>query len=179
VPDVALVLQHKDSIQMTNGKEWKDTVVTQPRILLLLFKNKASNNYYVATQHNSFILNHDDAGMEDPYDDITIKDGTVQIDFQLFYNTGSWYVTNVSYKFRYKNDQFYLIGADYYSIHRASHNYEQYSYNFLTKKRSVTKGNDDNKYKQTTWKVLTATTLKTLRSLEAPFTWEVEKDIFL
>jgi hypothetical protein len=76
-------------------------------------------------------------------------------------------------------DSFVLIGADNSSFHRATHDYENYSYNFLTKKRTLTKGNDNNGKEKTTWKTVKISTLKTLKTFAEPFTWEVEKDIYL
>ena len=63
--DAVIILQHKDSVRILNAD--KDTVLTQPRILLILFKNVSGNGYSVALQNNTFILNHDNANMEDPY----------------------------------------------------------------------------------------------------------------
>ncbi len=175
--DAAVILQHKDSITILNGED--DSVLTQPRILLLLFKNAVDNEFQLAEQSHSFILKHDNSAMEDPYEGLTISKGIVEIKFHLFYNMGSWYVTNAVYKFRYQQGQFVLIGADNFSFHRASHDYEDYIYNFLTKKRILTKGNDNNNTKTSTSKAIPVPTLKTLKTFSEPFTWEVEKDIFL
>ena len=74
---------------------------------------------------------------------------------------------------------FTLIGADNFSFHRATHDYEKYSYNFITKKRSLTKGNDNIGKEKTTWGKVNIQELKTLKDFIEPFTWEVEKDIYL
>jgi hypothetical protein len=92
---------------------------------------------------------------------------------------GSWYVTNAVYKFRYQQEQFVLIGADHSSFHRATHDFEDYSYNFLTKKRVWIKGNDNKGTKKTTWKSLNVPALKTLKNFSEPFTWEVETNVYL
>jgi hypothetical protein len=88
-------------------------------------------------------------------------------------------VTNTTYKFRYQQGQFVLIGADNSYFHRASHEFENYSYNFVTKKRSLTKGSDAKGTKKTTWQPLKITTLKTLKTFLVPFTWELEKGCLL
>ena len=54
--------------------------------------------------------------MNDPYQEMAIKNGVLEIKFHLFYNMGSWYVTNSAYKFRYQQHQFVLIGADNFSF---------------------------------------------------------------
>jgi len=175
--DAAIIIQHKDSISLVNNLD--DSVLTQPRMLLILFKRPANNSYELTEQSSSFILKNDNPTMDDPYQDLAITNGTLEIKFQLFYNMGSWYVTNVVYKFRYQQGQFLLIGADNSSFHRATHDFEDYSYNFLTKKRALTTGNDNKGTKKTTWKSLNISELKTLKAFSEPFTWEVETDIYL
>ena len=175
--DVAIIIQHKDSVSLVNNLG--DVVLTQPRILLILFQNANDKNFRLVEQSTSFILKHDNPGMDDPYQQLTIDKGILEIKFHIFYNVGSWYVTNLAYKFRYLQEQFVLIGADKSSFHRATHDFENYSYNFLTKKRSFTKGNDTKNVKKTTWKVISFPVLKNLKTFTEPFTWEVEKDIYL
>ncbi|MBC7829669.1 MAG: hypothetical protein H7122_18140 [Chitinophagaceae bacterium] len=177
INDAAIILEYNDSITFVKSRE--DTVLTQPRMLLILFKTALDNNFRVAAQSNSFILNHDSPAMDDPYQELKIDKGVLRIRFHMFYNIGSWYVTNTSYKFRYQQGEFILIGADYYSFHRASLDFEEYSYNFLTKKRSFTKGNDNKGTKKTTWKSVKISMPKTLKTFKEPFTWEVEKDLYL
>ena len=177
VKDAAIILQHKDSVSLVNSSE--DTVMTQPRILLLILKNPADNKLSLIEQSNSFILKHDNSIMDDPYQGILIDKGILKIDFHLFYNMGSWYSTSSTYKFRYDGKEFKLIGADYSTIHRATLDYEDYSYNFLTKKRSYSKGNDQSDTKKTTLKTLALTSLKTLKTFKEPYSWEIETDINL
>jgi len=170
VKDVALVLQCKKSIRTVNDG---DTLNTHPRILVILFQDAVSKTYKLITQSNTFIINTDDPTMEDPFQEVAINKGLLQIDFQQFYNMGSWYITNRSYKFRYQNNQPVLIGADYLSFHRATHDYEEYSFDFLSKKRSFTKGKDE-KPQKTTWTPVKLSELKTLETLKKPFEWKIE-----
>jgi hypothetical protein len=157
----------------------EDTVLTQPRILVLLFKNTANNEFSLIEQSNSFILKHDNAIMDEPYQGIAIDKGILKIDFHLFYSMGSWYATNSTYKFRYEGKEFILIGADLSIIHRATLDYKDYSYNFLTKKRSYTKGNEEKGAKKTSLKSFALTSLKTFRTFIEPYSWEIEAGINL
>lgn len=179
--DMVIVLQHKDSITLiSQDGSFADTVRTQPRILLILFRDTMNNKFVLIEQSNSFILNHDNPMMDDPYQSVKISKGILEIDFQLFYNMGSWITTTTSYKFRYQNNDFELIGADNNMFNRASMNYEDYSYNFLTKKWSYTKGEDDSKQKpKIEWNTIDLKELKTLKTLISPYLWEVTKDIYL
>lgn len=177
IDDAVIILQHKDSVTIVNADG--DATLTQPRILLILFKNTGLNKFELIEQSNTFILRHDNPVMDDPYQALAIKKGVLEISFNIFYNIGSWYVTNSTYKFRYQQGQFVLIGADNSSFHRATHDYENYSYNFLAGKRSLTKGNDNNGKERTTWKTVKILPLKTLKTFTEPFSWEVEKDVYL
>ena len=66
--DFALVIQHKDSVKLD---EYSD--LTQPRMLLILFYDKAANGYKLVEQNKTIILNHDNPFMTDPYIDISIS----------------------------------------------------------------------------------------------------------
>lgn len=176
--DAVIILQKKDSVLLVNSD--KDTVLTQPRILLILFRNSIGTALYLKEQNDSFILRNDSPNMDDPYQEMKIQNGILKISFQLFYNSGSWYITNSSYKFRFQNNQFYLIGADISSFHRATHDSEEYSYNFLSKKRSLTKETDGSKTKRIiTWKNLDLPELKTLKTFVQPFSWNIEQEVLL
>jgi hypothetical protein len=176
IDDAAIVLQYKDSVSQKNADG--HTVSTHPRILAIAFK-KSSGGYELLQQSNTFIKKDDNPDMEDPFVDIAINKGILDIRFRQFAMIGSWYVTNFSYKFRYQQGEFTLIGADRNSFHRSSHDYDNYSYNFLTKKRERVEGNDNEDKSKKTLKTLTVPVLKTLKTFTTPFTWEVETDIFL
>ncbi len=175
--DAALVLQYKDSVTLIKAEE--DTVITQPRLLIILFKNSLDNSYSLAEQSNTFILNHDNSSMDDPYMPMEINKGVLTISLHIFYNMGSWYVTDAHYKFRYQDKEFALIGADYNSFHRATGEYENYSYNFLTNKRELKKGKNQETNEKTYWKTIKIPELKTLKTLKESLTWKVEEDVYL
>ena len=180
--DFAFVIQRKDSIMVIykNG-EYLDTVITQPRMLLIAFTDPATSKLKLVEQNTSFILNHENANQDDPLQSIKINSkGVLQIDYHIFYSTGTWYVTDTSYKFRYQSNEFVLIGADYRSFHRASGDYEEASYNFLTKRWSMKKGTEKPGNKPVTeWKDLNLKQLKTLKTLRQPFKWQVTEGIYI
>jgi hypothetical protein len=177
IKDAAIILQHKDSVSLVNSLE--DTVLTRPRILVILFKNRSDNSFTLIEQSNSFILKHDNSIMDDPYQGIAIDKGILKIDFHLFYNMGSWYSTSSTYKFRYDGSKFILIGADLSTIHRATLDYEDYSYNFLTKKKSYTKGNEQKGTKKTRIKMLDLPSFQTFKTFKEPYSFEIENDVYL
>jgi len=177
IKDAAVVIQYRDSISMINSLE--DTVLTQPRILLLFFKNASTQLFNLIEQSNSFILKHDNSHMDDPYQGIIIRNGNVEINFHLFYNMGSWYSTSSTYKFRFYKHSFALIGADISTIHRATLDYQDDSYNFLTNTSIHTTGNDQTGTRKTTRKKFHPSTLKIFKTFKEPYSWEIENDITL
>ncbi len=174
--DAALILQFKDSITHINSSG--DSVKGQPRMLLILFKDSASNGFYVKERSDSFVLEDDNPSREDPYESIMILNGSLKISFRLFFSIGSWYMTNSSYQFRYDGDHFCMIGAEYRSSSRAKSGYFENSYDFLKKKRMLKSENEDGK-KTTRWKTLDIPALKTFRTFRCPFSWEIEKEVLL
>lgn len=178
--DLALVIQHIDSVTiLKNDFDYTDTVLTQPRILIILFYDQTTNQYQLVEQSNSFILNHDNPNMEEPFQDISISNGVLQIAFQIFMNAGGWGMSNNTYKFRYQDNQFALIGADYNSLNRGSGEIENRSYNFLTKKVKVATGTIESDKEKVVWRTIDLKELKTIKTFKKPFTWEVEKNYYL
>jgi hypothetical protein len=178
--DLVFIIQHKDSVTVIKKDfDNNDTVITQPRVLIILFYNPTTNQYQLLEQNNSFILNHDNLNIEDPYQDISINKGVLKIDFHVFMNMGGWGMSNNSYKFRYQGNEFCLIGADYNYVHRGSGETEERSYNFLTKKVKVAMSTIESDKQKTTWRTIVLKELKTFKTFKQPFTWEVEKDNYL
>ena len=151
---------------------------TNPRMLVILFKNAAEKRYEIAEQSNTFIITPDSPTMTEPFQSVKIKDGVLQLNFESWYSAGSWGTSQSSYKFRYINGEFALIGADKKEFMRNSGDMEIRSYNFLTNKMSVTTGDefDQKVKKQVKWKTYKVGKLKTFRSFVKPFGWEIEQD---
>ena len=185
--DAAVILQYKDTLTVKDTSFDGDTteqsnhmIYRQPRILLILLKDAKSQAFYLIAQSNTFIILNDNKDyMEDPYQEMSIKKGVLQISFGLSYSAGSWDVTNTAYKFRYRQNSLTLIGADYFSVSRATSDYDNYSYNFLTGKRRREKGNYNKGIPKVTWKQLSAMPLKTLSSFKEPFSWKIEENVLL
>jgi hypothetical protein len=175
--DLAIIVQYKDSVTIVNNDN--ETVLTQPRILIILFYNQATNQYQLVEKSNSFILNHDNPNMEEPYQDISINNGVLKIDFNIFMNMGGWGMSNNSYEFRFQDTEFVLIGADYNYVNRGSGETEDRSYNFLTKKVKISTGTIESDKRKVIWRTIDLKELKTFKTFKQPFTWEVEKDYYL
>jgi len=178
--DLTLIIQHKDSVIIIKKDfDDHDTIITQPRILILLFYDPKTNLYQLVEQNNSFILSHDNPNMEDPYQNISINKGVLKIDFHIFMNVGGWGMSDNIYKFRYQNNEFVLIEADNNYVHRGSGETEDRNYNFLTRKVKVAIGTIESDKQKITWRTIKLKELKTFRTFKKPFTWEVEKEYYL
>jgi hypothetical protein len=182
--DIAFVLQHKDSVTFIKHENfykenYNDTIITQPRILAIVVYNSTTKQYDLIEQSNSFILNHDNPDMDDPFDDLKILNEILEIDFHIWTSIGSWSASRNIYNFRFQDKEFKLIGADYFYHHRATEETEDRSYNFLTKKVKVSTGNISTDKENTIWRVFEIKELKTFKTFTQPFTWEIEKDFYL
>ncbi len=176
IADAAIVLQYKDSVSMKNADG--HTVRTHPRILAIAFQ-KSSGGYELLQQSNTFIKKDDNPDMEDPFVDIAINKGILDIRLRQFAMIGSWYVTNFSYKFRYQQGELTLIGADRIHSTGAVMIMTIIVTISLRKKRERVEGNDNEDKPKKTLKNLTLPVLKTLKTFATPFSWEVETDIYL
>ena len=181
--DLALIIQSKDSVTITKSQDGSlDTVITQPRILLIAFKATIDDQYFLVEQNNSFILNHDDPIMDDPYQTLEINNRILQIGFHIWQSMGSYTVTNTKYKFRYQSKEFVLVGADDNSYSRSTGEIDDYSYNFLAKKVKISSGDNisgDSEKRKVKWKSIDIKKLKTLKTFKQPYTWEVMPDFYL
>jgi hypothetical protein len=185
IDDVVLVIQELDRTKIVvNEGLGIDTLDTNPRILIILFKDNQSNEFKFKATSETFILNHFSPTMDDPFDGIMISKGILGIGFHFWYSAGSWYQTSLEYKFRYQKNDFYLIGAEFDEVHRGTSEGLKRSFNFLTKKMSeikITFDNDESgeqiEKSETTWKDMDIKELKTLKMLTAPLKWTVVQDV--
>lgn len=108
------------------------------------------------------------------YEVMEVNKGVLAITFM---HAGT-YPTIYDYKFRYQNNGFYLIGADKQYAKPSA--YENYSFNFLSKKWSLTTGNDNSDEKHVTvWEKLELDELKTLKNFGGPSSWKIAQGVYL
>ncbi len=160
------------------GMLGRDIFDTNPQILVILFRNKSGKGYRLVEQNNRFIIQADGPTMSEPFQKVSIKRNVIKFDFENWYNAGSWSAFYVSYKFRYQNGKFMLIGADKTSRIRNTGEEELTSFNFLTKKVQIVKTDPETEKKKTSWKKLNFGGIKTIKTL-LPFQWEIEEDYWI
>lgn len=140
--DTALIVEQENpnNISVT---EYNDTLNTNPRALLVLFKQENGTYKLTAKNDKGFIEPpKENSSLLDPLGegDINIKNNTLRLKFQYFFSAGSWYITNVEYVFRYQNSHFELIGVETNSFHRATGEETIVSFNLSTNKLETTMG---------------------------------------
>ena len=140
--DTALIVEQENpnNISIT---EYNDTLNTNPRALLVLFKQENGTYKLAAKNDKGFIEPpKENSSLLDPLGegDINIKNNTLRLNFQYFFSAGSWYITNVEYVFRYQNSHFELIGVETNSFHRATGEETIVSFNLSTNKLETTMG---------------------------------------
>ncbi|WP_424652182.1 hypothetical protein [Capnocytophaga gingivalis] len=157
--DTALIVEQEnpENIIVT---EYNDTLNTNPRVLLVLFKQENGTYKLAAKNDRGFIepsKTEEDPSLLDPLGegDINIKNNTLRLKFQYFYSAGSWSITNVEYVFRFQNSHFELIGVETNSFDRSTGEETIESFNLSTNKLEITTGgnmfgeNEDNPKKIT------------------------------
>jgi len=179
LPDAAMVLKGNSKKFVTSNKALGvENYDTNPRMLLIIFKDAKSGGYTLAEKNYNFIPIPDQPIMDEPFQDISIKSGILQFDFTWFTGIGGT-TLNTSYKFRYQNNQFALIGADSCNSDRNAGNVSTHSFNFLTKKVKISKGAVDSDKDKVQWKTIAVPKLKTLNDFKKLYAWEVLPGVML
>ena len=142
--DAVIVIEKEDKKNIKkNDSLGPDYLNLNPRILLVLFKQKDGTYTLVSKNDKGFIPSpnsEDEPTLEDTFDGISIKNNTFRINFNYFYSAGSWGTSQTNYIFRYQNNKFELIGFSESSFMRNSGEEEELSINFSTNKVKTTTG---------------------------------------
>ena len=117
-------------------------------VLAIFFGGKDGNFQCFKQYENVIPRRTDPYNMIDCDVQVTPK-GVLQIGVEYFSSMGSWGTSNSSYKFRYQDGDFFLIGQDSQSYMRNTGEAENVSFNYLTgKKQLVTFNMFDEKVKK-------------------------------
>ncbi|MFZ6010550.1 MAG: hypothetical protein ACOYXT_09395 [Bacteroidota bacterium] len=175
--DKVFIIKRQDSVVVKDDNG--DEHLAQPRIIAIAFKN-VSNKYALSESNTRLLIDYNFPPTHgDPFNLMTIENGVLTVQFSFDYINGNFYF--YTYKFRFQENQFLLIGADAEYVTRRTMDFEKSSYNFLTKKWSLTIGthttDDPSKLtKKTTWFEIDVDKLKTFRTMDQPGTWQVSQE---
>ena len=140
---------NKDKLEDTVIVIEKDDVLgpdylnLNPRILLVLFKQKDGTYILASKNDKGFIQSENDEEnptLMDTLTGISIKNNTLRINFDYFLSAGSYSASQTIFTFRFQNNRFELIGLDNNSFMRNSGEQEEFSINFSTNKMKITSG---------------------------------------
>ena len=167
--DLVLVLQYRDTIQ--EKRPDNSINLGSPRILLVLFKEAAG--YRLVTQDTSFITRYGEGGMSpDAYDGVEIIKGILFIKLE---HVRSF----LTYKFRYQQNDFYLIGFRGSFVYSAASRYDVYDINFMTRKYSHEWGGISDEKSKLEWKKLRGRTVFSMSDLKMPYMTRLKGVTFL
>lgn len=143
--DYVLVLEENNpaNLKPNNGR-WPNVINLNPRRLVVLFKS--ADGYHEVLRRDGFLPSEHAEGLpylQDPLikDGVRIKRGSVWIMLREWQNHGSYDITDIQFKFRYESStrRFRLIGYDRSeSLYRYDKQID-YSINYRTEKKKVTK----------------------------------------
>lgn len=144
--DVAIVIEKNDKKNIKKNESLgPDELNLNPRILLVLFKEKNGTYTLAAKNDKGFIKsegNEETPTLMDTLSNISIKKNVLKITFNYFMSAGSWNTSSDTYIFRFQNNVFELIGYESDSYMRNTGEEEKVSINFSTNKvKSTTGGN--------------------------------------
>jgi len=169
IPDLVAVAEWKDTIEELRP----DNTVNlgSPRILLIFFRNSKTGNLDLALQHNSFIIRYGEGGMDpEAYGKLSIKNEVLDIFYSLMHG-------QADYKFRYQQNDFYLIGAMNSGVGGGQIN--SWDINFLTKKAKHEWSEITDEKMKVKWVNVPIQELKKLKDLKMQFGWEVMPYVFI
>lgn len=172
-PDLAFVIQGVNpALREAPPSPQLDSIDLNPRKLAIYFQ-QADGSYRLATQAEQFIPLRDSPNMDDPFDGVGVTPrGVLQIDLHYFFSMGSWTTSDHSYKFRYQNERFELIGYDSNEVHRGSGEVDSFSFNFSTRKMSHSTGSIiEGSPTETQWDRFELPRLKSIGELKVPLQW--------
>lgn len=184
--DVAIIIEKTDKANIVKNKNLGSEYLNlNPRILLVLFKQKNGSHILASKNDKGFIKSAGDKenpALMDTLDNISIKNNILKIKFNYFLSAGSWSVTQNTYTFRFQNKKFELIGFDNNSYMRNSGNQEEFSINFSTNKVKITTGGNmfdekANKPKEE-WKTIKANKKYVLDQMTSDIVDEIAKYVY-
>lgn len=140
--DVAIIVEKLKSDIVVKADDGK-AIHNHPRQLMVFFKSTkgyqliASNKTIPVAETQNSCIEDFLANTESP---IEIKNGVLTAHFSYFLSCGGWESPQHTFRFRWQQNQFKLIGFDYFSYARNTGEQTASSYNFSTLKVKKTTG---------------------------------------
>ncbi|MDM1453942.1 hypothetical protein [Myroides odoratimimus] len=144
IEDLVLVIKNTDASNVIKNESLGQNLLdTNPREVLVFFKDKSHNYRLVERNSKGFVPSENSVEnpcLSDPFDEVSIVNNILIWRFNYWSSCGTYFSSNMTYKFRYQHNNFELIGADYYQFSRSTGEGMHISINFSIKKKEVTTG---------------------------------------
>lgn len=128
--DIAAVIEYTGEYNDGDNEEWTG----QPRILFIIFK-KNDGTYKLSIQTATLIMRSDEGGVfGDPFAGMEYSRGSIVVSF---YGGSAWR-WGFTYRFRFQNNGWYLIGETELSAYTLTGESETIDTNCLTGKQIIT-----------------------------------------
>jgi len=115
-------------------------VNANPRLLVVVLGERRPHGYALVLQNSTLIPRLMDAITDDPFDGISIFQGTFRVSLHLWVCAGSWGSQEVTLAFRYQEGCFKLVGYEGRSVQRNTGETTDRNIDFLTKISETTTG---------------------------------------
>ncbi len=175
LPDIVVVVEADKAV-----KSLKETDNDQqPRILFVAFK-QADGSYKLSIQSNESIMLSNEGGVfGDPWAGLVIERGTLLVQFY----GGSSSRWGYDYRWRFQNNDWFLIGATYTSSSTHDASYEKYDFNLITGATEISKGTGEDAKGNTPKDKVTRITIgkKPLLKLKTfkPVQYAIYKEVYI
>lgn len=127
-PDALLLLRMNDPKNVLPNEGF-DPLDTNPRVLAAVLAD--AKGFHLAFQNAKLIARNDSPNMADAFGSLELVKNTFDLRLVSFASEGTWWAGNSKFRFRYQAGCFRLIGYDTISQHRASHETDTRSVNYL------------------------------------------------
>ncbi|MXQ12589.1 hypothetical protein GR328_14200 [Microvirga makkahensis] len=160
VADLAIVLRQNDPNNVIeNLGLGENPFNTNPRILAVAFRNGPSGDYVLKVVNHTLIRRREDPVQVDPFGEgnggIAIRRGSLEVSLHHFMSAGGWGMFRATYKVRYQNGRFELIGYDRSAVHRTTGETKDVSVNYLTRRMQHSTGHiSSDTPTKVTWRTL-------------------------
>lgn len=166
--DLAAVLEYKKPV--AENRPYSPSIETKPRILLVLFKT-FHGEYNLKLQHNTFLFRDNEDMQPEVLPELKIKNRVLSVHYDLFHDSPT-------YRFRFQEGEFYLIGATISGIHGG--NYSEDDINLSTGKVRKTSYyvDDEKNVKKEFFRLKNLKPIK-FTEFKMPLTYKISKDYLL
>lgn len=180
--DLAMVFERLDSALIVDdefGSE--DSMYVHPRCLAVFTASTSGTTFTLLDQNEHFVpLDYEDV-RSDPFQGLEPASDSLVMHCLDWRSMGSWWMTSWSYMFVVQDHQLRLTGAKMGSMHRATHEGEDYTFDFASGTYTLVKNAElspDGKGEMVHGKLPTVE-MRTLGTMPKQGTWEILPGVFL